>query len=487
MTYQKFKFNAFKIIIKILFLIYPIIVKSQSNDDCLMCHEDPELTMEKNGKKISITFNVAAFKKSSHSMLKCIQCHEGFKPDEIPHKTNIGKINCLKCHDGIQKKHQFHPKMKKATGIDEDPNLNCKGCHGYHASAIIKGFNSKSIYSILTDFCGGCHTNEKKQHMASVHYEKSLLNDAKTPNCLYCHENPITSGHKLSYLQLKLNREKMCLSCHLDDKTRKTKYSKTLILYENSVHGKALNNGLVEAPSCTDCHGTHNLQKATDSNSTIYKFNIPKICGKCHISITYEYNNSIHGRALMDKNPDVPTCTFCHGEHNVRQIDNLTHRVFTENHLSKMTTIQTKMHYCVDCHTNKQLSKKYKILTIAEAHTWLPSLAKHYETVRCVDCHSSYLPPNLSHNILSPQKTIKKCEECHSKNSVLMTKLYKHQKKMSVEKFGFINGILLSDAYVIGSTRNIFLDTLSIILFSIIIIILLLHALLRWYFNKGRK
>ncbi len=486
MNNKKFVFHKLRVLLIILFF-FPFILYSQSNDDCLMCHEDPELTMKKNGKEINISFNVITFKKSAHSQLKCVQCHEGFNPEETPHKSIINKINCLKCHDGVQKKHKFHPQLIKANGLNVEPALNCKGCHGYHAAAIINGKGSGLKYNLLNDFCGSCHINEKKQHMLSVHYEKSRKNEINTPNCLYCHQYPITKGNNLSYIQLKINREKMCLSCHLEDKTKKTKYSKTLIYYENSVHGKALNNGVEEAPSCTNCHGTHNLQKASDTTSTINKFKIPKVCGQCHIGITYEYNNSTHGRALLQKNPDVPSCTYCHGEHNVKKVENLTERVFTQNHLSKLTTIKTKMHYCVDCHTNKKLAEKYKLLTISEAHSWLPNIAKHYETVRCVDCHSSYLPPNLSHNILPPQKTIKKCEECHSKNSVLITKLYKHKQKMSKEKFGFINGTLLSDAYVIGSTRNVFLDTLSIILFSVTVIILILHGLLRWYFRKGKQ
>ncbi|MDQ1264869.1 MAG: hypothetical protein QG635_18, partial [Bacteroidota bacterium] len=114
-----------------------------------------------------------------------------------------------------------------------------------------------------------------------------------------------------------------------------------------------------------------------------------------------------------------------------------------------------------------------------------PNISKHWETVRCVDCHSSYTPPNLSHNILPPEKTIKKCEECHSKNSLLMSKLYKHEKKLSREKFGFINGTILSDAYVIGTTRNLLLDSLSVILFIAVLAGIGLHAFLRWYFHKG--
>ena len=65
-----------------------------------------------------------------------------------------------------------------------------------------------------------------------------------------------------------------------------------------------------------------------------------------------------------------------------------------------------------------------------------------------------------------------------------MTKLYKHEKEASRKKIGFINGTILSDAYVIGTTRNVTLDTISLLLFSIVCIGLAAHILLRWYFGR---
>jgi hypothetical protein len=145
------------------------------------------------------------------------------------------------------------------------------------------------------------------------------------------------------------------------------------------------------------------------------------------------------------------------------------------------------MVYCIACHADEKMMNKYNIATVAVAHDWLPNKEIHWETIRCVDCHSSYVPPNLSHNILPLNNSIKKCEECHTKNSVLMSKLYKHEKQTSLEKFGFINGVLLSTAYVIGTTRNVFLDSLSVIICGLVIAGAGMHGFLRWYFHKGSK
>jgi hypothetical protein len=144
------------------------------------------------------------------------------------------------------------------------------------------------------------------------------------------------------------------------------------------------------------------------------------------------------------------------------------------------------MVFCIACHADEKLMAKYGIATVQKAHDWLPNKAVHWEAVRCVDCHSSYAPPNLSHLILPPEKTVKKCEQCHAKNSILITKLYKHEKRLSREKYGFINGTILSDAYVIGTTRNIVLDTISVIVFVLTIGGVLIHGSLR-FLSKKKK
>ncbi len=462
-------------------------LSAQTNSDCLGCHDDPELTMEKAGKTKSLAFKVSSFKKSAHKSLRCVQCHNNYDPYEIPHSSHLTPVACISCHIDIATKHLFHPQMMKATGTEGSKDVNCDNCHRHHDPESINNPSSKFHFSKLTDACGECHEKQKAEHLVSEHFHKSQENNRNTPNCIYCHVKPITEGYKLSALKLKNNQQELCLDCHLNEKTAKTKYSKSLIDFDKSVHGMALKNGVAEAPTCTDCHGVHNLQRANKPTSIINKYNLSSLCGKCHIALTNEYINSVHGIALKKGNKDAPSCTYCHGEHSIRPVEGLTDRVFLMNKIDKMTVEKNQMVYCVHCHTDEALASKYGMLTISKAHEWLPGIARHYETVRCVDCHSSYMPPNLSHNILAPEKTIKKCEECHSKNSILMTKLYKHERKKSQEKFGFINGAILSDAYVIGTTRNVFLESLSIIILSGVIIIVLLHALLRWYFSKGIK
>ncbi len=474
-------------VLLIMFLIENEISIAQKSEDCLACHSDPDITMERNGKTISLTVKKFMLAKSVHGKLECVNCHVGFNPDNIPHKTPMTMPNCLSCHQDAPNKHVFHPSMGTTKLTSNPLYSDCKNCHGHHDVMSYKKSFSRTNFINSTNFCGNCHKAEKEAHLKSQHYVALNKNEPNAPTCIFCHSQPVTKANVPDLLTRKRNQEQLCLGCHLNNPNAKSKYAKRLVNYNTSVHGAAIAKGNPNAAVCVDCHGTHDLESTESPTSRINQFNIPEVCGKCHISVAQEYKVSVHGIALKDGNKDVPGCTYCHGEHNIRPLPVVPPRVFAETHMSKSTIVRNKMVYCVACHSNEKLMSKYHINTVAKAHDWLPNKATHWETVRCVDCHSSYIPPNLSHNILPPDKTIKKCEECHAQNSILMSKLYKHEKRTSREKFGFINGTILSDAYVIGTTRNVFLDSISIILVSLVILGIGLHALLRWYFNTGKE
>ena len=58
-----------------IFIFFLTNAFAQSNDDCLMCHDDDTFTMDKDGNEVSIYVNGEKFHSSSHSNLKCVSCH----------------------------------------------------------------------------------------------------------------------------------------------------------------------------------------------------------------------------------------------------------------------------------------------------------------------------------------------------------------------------------------------------------------------------
>lgn len=76
----------------------------------------------------------------------------------------------------------------------------------------------------------------------------------------------------------------LCASCHADVQLMRQynlptdQYAK----YNESVHGKRLVEGDTIVATCFDCHGGHQVLKANDPASSVYPANVPTLCARCH-------------------------------------------------------------------------------------------------------------------------------------------------------------------------------------------------------------
>jgi len=223
-------------IITLLVIISANKLSAQTNDDCLTCHNDNTLTMEKNGKEVSIYVNPDVIGHSAHKKLDCIACHVGFDIDNIPHKENIQPINCKSCHKDAALKHPFHPQMLKSNGVGGSKDVNCKGCHGTHDIISPSVPGSKFSISNIVNACGECHTEQKKEYLLSAHGEGFKEGIKGAPTCIVCHKNPIVGVRAgVDTTQLKIAQEKLCLSCHLDNPEIRTRPLQDLYLHTNTV------------------------------------------------------------------------------------------------------------------------------------------------------------------------------------------------------------------------------------------------------------
>jgi hypothetical protein len=91
----------------------------------------------------------------------------------------------------------------------------------------------------------------------------------------------------------------------------------------------------------------------------------------------------------------------------------------------------------------------------------------------------------VSHKILPKEDAVRNCVECHSQESRLLSKLYLHRVQEEREQAGFLNSVVLNDAYLVGMTRNKYLDWLSIGMAMLTALGIFLHALGRYF--AGRK
>lgn len=241
-----------------------------------------------------------------------------------------------------------------------------------------------------------------------------------------------------------------CVTCHTD-------------AYNKWPHSDTINLTL----DCINCHGENSVFV---KNNPVLKDNFAGIkTGE----IYKEFQKSVHFQKLGE---DF-SCFSCHDPHEFKRNRSATNqKIINDNQM------------CMSCHVtteNRGVFKDKDFPSLETSHSWLPNPDVHWSAARCVDCHSSYEETNLSHNILPKEKAVRDCESCHSKNTILLTKLYKYEHQEGVAKNGFLNGVLLSNAYVVGSTRHELMDTLSIVFFGLTVFGLIGHGFLRYY--KGKK
>jgi cytochrome b subunit of formate dehydrogenase len=389
--------------------------EAQSNEDCLACHSDESLTMEKNGKTVPLFVKESILAKSPHQRLSCIACHTGFDKDNIPHKEPITPINCMTCHRDAPPKHAFHPQMMRATGRNGTPDISCKSCHGTHDVVSPNDPASRTSPAKQPEFCGKCHATERKAFSESAHGHALGAGTKGAPNCVACHRNDLTKIRPgRDSVQVKIAQEKFCLSCHLDDESvrgRVAPSARFIAAYEHSVHGSALQAGNAKAANCVDCHGSHQMLKGNDPASKVYRFNIPQTCAKCHAEVSKEFAESIHGKALSQGNTESPTCTNCHGEHNILARTDPSSPTSAKNISSQV---------CSPCHSSVKLTQKYGIAsdrftTFDDSYHGLAIRGGSIEVANCTSCHGV-------HNIMpsaDPASTTNKgnlavtCGKCH--------------------------------------------------------------------------
>ena len=255
-------------------------------------------------------------------------------------------------------------------------------------------------------------------------------------DCLFCHEdNTLTATRKgrvvsmfVNYqtLQHSVHKEVECASCHPDAAVEEFPHPEILppvdcgfchdeanAQFQKGIHGQALKLNALYAPTCYECHGSHDVLSRTDPDSRTYKMNIPVLCGKCHregapVARTYNisehnilenYSESIHGEGLFKRGLIVTaTCNDCHGNHLVLP------------HTSPNSTISANniAATCMACHA--EIEKVHTKIIKQELWEKEPGAIP-----ACTDCH----PPHKVNaqdivNTISDQS----CMKCHEAEGV---------------------------------------------------------------------
>ncbi len=366
------------------------VLLSQTREDCLTCHSDQSLSKESDGKQVSLFVEENILTHSPHKKLVCVACHTKFDPNNVPHKEKITEVNCLTCHQSAPVKHPFHPQLADAIKNKQQPDVGCKDCHGKHDVVSPKVPDSKFSKTKLTESCGECHSDVKEHFAESAHGKAAAAGIAGAPNCISCHQNKIigVNGERDS-IEFKVEQEKLCLSCHLDNpdvRARTSPTSKFIASYESSVHGAAIRNGNPKAATCIDCHGSHEMNKGLEASAMVNKMHIAETCSKCHEDIAKTFGESVHGTAIANGVQASPTCTNCHGEHNIFKHTDPRSPVASQNLSAQV---------CSPCHSSLSLSAKYglnsdRFKTFSDSYHGLASKGGEVGVANCASCHGAH-------------------------------------------------------------------------------------------------
>lgn len=326
-----------------------------TSDECLACHSDATLTHEVNGKPVSLHVDPKAFKDSIHGgMFTCVDCHTDVKSSA--HETTPRKLSCATCHADQQAAYDrsFHG---KAVQQGNSNAATCVNCHGSpHELLPASDPKSRVHHSNIPATCGSCHS------------QKFVMAD-------------------------------------------RGQSAQMVASYEQSVHGHAVAAGSEKAAVCTDCHGAHEILDAKDARSPIFKFNVPLTCGKCHETVSKEFQQSVHGTAVAQGNWQAPVCTDCHGIHSIKARSDPNSPVSAQN-VAQVT--------CARCHEGVRLSQEFGVegrreTTYLASYHGLASKMGSQIVANCASCHGTHsiFPSSDSRSTIHPSHLARTCGQCH--------------------------------------------------------------------------
>ncbi len=297
-------------------------------------------------------------------------------PKAIIHPSDGQSNTCFDCHSAVNAT-QAQITADWSASVHGKNGVGCADCHGGDprsdsisvAMSASAGFIGKPSKVVSVGVCGGCHAD----------------------------------AARMGQYQLSTDQ-----------------YSK----YATSVHGQKLAAGDARVAACIDCHGSHDIKKASDPTAAVYPLNVPKLCASCHSNTSlmssygiptdqYDvYQQSVHGQDLLLKSDlRAPTCASCHGSHD-----------------AKPPTSSDVVEVCGKCHTATQalyVQSRHSVLDVGPkcwtchgTHDVQPTgderlLHATPPTVVCTMCHD---PVNNTFQLKTEQfakDADRRCDTCH--------------------------------------------------------------------------
>jgi hypothetical protein len=308
-----------------------------ANADCQTCHAEPSMTRA-DGRPVVV--DPAAFEASVHGSFGCIDCHADLAGTELPHPEKLAPVMCSTCHD--EPAAGFAKSVHAAIPASAGGPARCQSCHG-------------------------------------------------PPHQIKPSSDPESATNKLRVAQT-------CAQCHGDTVARGAPTGAPAVAgaFADSIHGQALTRtGLVVAPTCSDCHRSHEIVSPDSPDSPVFSRNVPMTCGGCHAGIHQEYAQSVHASMLASGAPDAPHCASCHTAHQIGP---------TRNEGFQLAAVEE----CGTCHREALTTYRDTFHGQVTALGFTP-------VAKCTDCHDNHRIVRVGDaaSPVSPQNRLNTCRTCH--------------------------------------------------------------------------
>ena len=449
----------------------------------------------------------ALLKKGLTVAATCVSCHTAHTI--LPHTDPRSSINrkniartCTTCHSQIE---AVHRKVIRGELWEKEANVlpACVDCHQPH--------KARKVYydqGMADADCMKCHGNP---NLRASHGGRSLFVNADElahsthahTACSQCH-----SGVNASRVRPceTITAKVECSACHAETGRQ----------YLASTHGTLFAKHDPNAPGCTDCHGTHGVQRRKDPGSPIFPTNIPDLCARCHregnkAAVRYtgsehdiieRYQESIHGKGLLRSGLTVTaTCTDCHTAHRILPMADSASSVNPRNvpatcgrchlgieelfnasvHVTRIGKTDKRLPVCNDCHTAHTIRRAdtegFRLTIMGQCGKCHEEIAKTYfetyhgkvsqlgytKTAKCYDCHGAHdiraIGDPKSH--LSRENVVATCQKCHPGATRRFAGYLTHATHHDPQKYPFLfftfwgmTGLLVG-TFVVGGVHTL--------------------------------
>ncbi len=348
-----------------------------ANANCLRCHSDPGLTMEREGQVISLFLDEQAYNSTSHSGTACAQCHTEVTASLQASRaceTVVSPVDCGICH--AQQVTDYGTSLHGRVAAEGDPDApTCQDCHDKHAEMDNAIPTSPTFARNVPELCARCH---REGEVAAVRIEAAVPDIVRS--------------------------------------------------YQMSIHGKGLlESGLTVTATCTSCHTTHGELPPDDPGSSVNRANVASTCGNCHHGIEEEFRVSIHsedywenGDGELEADRELPSCEDCHTSHTISRTDQSGFRFLM-------------MDQCGRCHLDESE-------TFFDTFHGKVSRLGEAGAAKCYDCHGTHniLPVTETASLLSRQNIVETCSSCHARANLRFTGYLTHATHHDPGKYPFL-------------------------------------------------